>query len=221
MKHDSRALCRAPAGDREDRHEARDAAVGDESLRAVDHVVVAIADGRRPHRGGIGAGLGLGEAEADEDLAGGEIRHPPSQLLRRAAEPKRQRAEVLDGEDQAARGAGPGDLFDGKADREEVASDAAVLDRERERQHVLRGEELPDVLGEFARSVDLGSARGDPGVRQLADGIAEEDLVLGQPVTERLIAHRAHRTAVAGSPSRRLVVPCAPEHRCEAGARDR
>ena len=42
------------------------AAVGDEALRAVDHVLVALPDGGRAHARDVGAGVGLGQAEGRE-----------------------------------------------------------------------------------------------------------------------------------------------------------
>src|SRR5206468_3259589 len=42
------------------------AAVGDEALRAVEDVLVALLDGLRAHARDVGAGVGLGEAERGE-----------------------------------------------------------------------------------------------------------------------------------------------------------
>ena len=42
------------------------AAVGDEALRAVDHVLVALPDGGRAHARHVRAGVGLGQAEGGE-----------------------------------------------------------------------------------------------------------------------------------------------------------
>ena len=57
---------------------------------------------------------------------------------------------------------------------------------ERQRQDVLRGEELAEVSRELAGPVDLGGPRGHALVGQHADRIAEELLLLGQPVRGRL-----------------------------------
>jgi hypothetical protein len=168
--------------DREDRHETRDAAVADEPLRPADDVVVAVPDRAGPHGRSVRAGLGLGQAEADERLARGEVGHPAGELLGRPAKPERQRAEVLDGEDEAARDTGARDLLDGQADRQEVAADAAVLGRERQAQDVLPCEQAPDVLGELAAAVDLGGPGRDALGGEVANGVTEEDLVLGQPM---------------------------------------
>ena len=58
--------------------------------------------------------------------------------------------------------------------RQEVAAEAAVLLGERQREDVLGGEQLADVLRELAGPVDLGGARRDPLVGEHADGVAEE-----------------------------------------------
>ena len=101
------------------------------------HVVVAVADGAGPRGRRVGAGLGLGQGEGDELLAAGELREPAGLLLGRAGDADRQRAELLDGEDQPGRRAGAAQLLDREADAEQVAAEAAVLLGERQRQDVL------------------------------------------------------------------------------------
>ena len=78
-------------GDREDRDEVGDRAVADEPFRAVDDVVVAVARGRCPDRGDVGAGLGFGQGERDEVLPGRQLRDETRLLLGRAGEKERQR----------------------------------------------------------------------------------------------------------------------------------
>jgi hypothetical protein len=60
-------------------------AVGDVGLRAVDDVLVAVADGARLDAGDVGAGVGLGDAEA-EDLLALDRGHDPLLLLLLGAE---------------------------------------------------------------------------------------------------------------------------------------
>ena len=67
-------------------------------------------------------------AKAISDSPGREVGEPARLLLGRARQEQRQRAELLDGEDQAGRGADAAELLDGQADREQVAAEAAVLD---------------------------------------------------------------------------------------------
>src|SRR6185369_13502874 len=125
---------------------------------------------------------GLGEGEGRERLAGGEIREEPCVLLLRAAEEQWQRRQRLDAQDQAGRDAGVGDLLDREALRQEVRPKAAVLDRVWQREHILAGQQLPDVLGKLARAVDLGRARRDLLERELANRVPQEHLLLGQSI---------------------------------------
>ena len=63
--------------------------------------------------------------------------------------------------------------------------------RERDGEDVVAREEPPNVVGPLRRQVDLGRPRGDLLVRQLADRVAQEDLVLRE-------ADRAVGTVVGG-----------------------
>ena len=179
-------------GHREDRDQVGHRTVADEPLGPADHVVVAVADGAGAGGGDIGAGLGLGQGERDQGLPARQLREPAGLLLRRAGEQQRQRAELLDGQDQPGRGAGAAELLDGEADRQQLAAEAAVFLGKRQGQDVLGGEELAQVLGELAGPVDLRGAGRDPLVGELADGIAQELLLLGQPVRAVGWARRGH-----------------------------
>ena len=81
-------------GDREDDDEVGDRAVADEPLRAIDDVVVAVADGARASGRDVRAGLGLGQGERDEVLAAGELREPAGLLVIGAGERDRQRSRA-------------------------------------------------------------------------------------------------------------------------------
>ena len=107
-----------------------------------------------------------------------------SLLLIRTGQQERQRTERLHREDESRRRADAADRLDRQADRQEVATDPAVFDRERQAEHVVRGEELLDVPRERGRPVDLRGSGGDPLVGQQPHGVAEPELVLGQPVAE-------------------------------------
>ena len=52
-----------------------------EDLLAVDHVLVAVADGARLQRREVGAGVGLGVADREVDLAGEDLRDVELLLL--------------------------------------------------------------------------------------------------------------------------------------------
>ena len=145
---------------------------------------------------------------------GGEVREPAVLLLVGAGEEERQRAELLDREDQAARRAGAADLLDREADGQQVAAEAAVLRRERQPEDVVGGEELLDVPRELGRPVDLGGPGRDLLVGQHPDRVAEHLLLLGQAVGPgssgggRGLGHRAHRSSVAGSALGGLLANC-------------
>jgi hypothetical protein len=123
--------------DGEDRDEIRHAAVADEPLGPVDHVVVAVATGRRPHRGGVRARLGLRDGERDEARAGRELGQPAAFLVLRAGDEDRQRPELLDRQDQPARCAHATDLLDRETDGEQLAAHPAVGLGERQPEDVV------------------------------------------------------------------------------------
>ena len=62
------------AGTGEDHVEIGNAAVGDESLLAIEHVVAALGPRRGRHGGDVGAGLGLGQREGGDGGALGDAR---------------------------------------------------------------------------------------------------------------------------------------------------
>ena len=141
-----------------------------------------VAAGPRPGGGRVAAGLGLREGEGDERAAGRQVREPALLLLVAARQQQRQRAQLLDREDQPARRACPADLLDREADRQQLAAQATVRLGERQAQDVVGGEELLDVPRELRRPVDLGRSRRDPLVGEDADRVAEHLLLLGQAV---------------------------------------
>ena len=166
----------------EDGDHAGHAAVRDEPLRPREVVAVAFANRARPEGRRVGAGIGLGEGERGEHRPGGELREETCLLFVRPGEKQGFRAQVVDHQDQARGRARAGDLLDRDAHGEQVRFQAAVLRRERQRQNVLARKELPDVLRELAGPVDLRCPRRDPLVRQLAQRVPQEDLLLGQSV---------------------------------------
>src|SRR5258708_1098924 len=73
-----------------------------------------------------------------------------------------------------------GDLLDAHADRDARAGDAAVLLWERNAEDSVFREQLLDVLWILARLVDLGRARGNAILDQLADRVPDGDLLRGE-----------------------------------------
>ena len=159
--------------------------MADEPLRAVDDVVVAVARGGGPDRGDVRAGLGLGQGEGDELLPGRQPRDEAGLLFVGAGDEERQRGQLLDREDQAGRGTRAAELLDRQADAQQVATETAVFLGERQGQDVLGGQQLAKVLGKLAGLVDLGGPRRDAFVGEGADSVAEERLLLGQPIRGR------------------------------------
>ena len=172
-------------GDGEDDVEVRHAEVGDPVLGAVDDPLLAVEDGRRLHPGGVRAGLGLGERERRRALAGRAARQEALLELVAAEQLDRQRAELLDHQDQRAGGVDLGDLLDRHVQHQRSRARAAVLDREGQAEDVLLGEQLADVPRVFGLLVDLGRARGDLLARDLADRRAEVQVLLGDRVDVR------------------------------------
>ena len=174
-------------GHREDGDQVGHAALADEPLRAVDDpvgvVAGAVASGPRARRRDVRARLGLGQGERDERPA--RPRDPGTSAASARRVPARRSgrlAELLDREDQAARRADAADLLDREADRQQVATEPAVLARGTAGEDVVAREQLLDVPRELGGPVDLGGTRRDPLVGEDADGVAERELVVGQAV---------------------------------------
>ena len=135
-------------GQGEDGHDVRHRAVGDESLRPVEDVLVTVARGPHPVRGHIRAGGGLGQGEGDQPLAAGESREVSVLLLVGAGQEDRQRAELLDDRDQAGRRVGASDLLDEDRLRDRVEVRPAVTLLEARAEQVLLGQEVLEVVRE-------------------------------------------------------------------------
>ena len=170
---------RLAVGDREDHVEVGDRRVGDPVLGPVDHPLVAVA-----HRGSCRIEP-ASEPESGSDSANAGDHSPLAHrgrpllaLARRAEARDRQRAEVLDHQDQRARRAGLGDLLDRDVEHQRPGAGAAVLGLERQADEVVLGEQLADVPRVLAARVDLGRARCDALGDDLADRVAQVAQVL-------------------------------------------
>ena len=95
-----------------------------------------------------------------------------------AVELDRQRAELLDHQDQRCRRVGLGDLLDRHVQHQRAGAGAAVLLLERQPEDVLLGQQLAQVVRVLGPLVHLGRARRDPLLRDLADRVAEVQILL-------------------------------------------
>ena len=177
---------------REDGVEAGDGGIGDEPLRPVEHVLLAVAASRRAHRRRVRARARLGQRVRGEHLAGGETGQEARLLLVRPRELEAERAELLHREDEAARRADLRDLLDRDEREERPGTRPAVLLVEEEPEDAVLAKELDDVPRELVRLVDLGRARGDPLAREGAYELADLELFLGQrlPGHGRILGRR-------------------------------
>jgi hypothetical protein len=69
---------------------------------------------------------------------------------------------------------------------------------ERQREQVVGGEQVADILRELAGRVDLGGPQGDPAHREIPDQVTQIKLLLGQAVLDRIVA-LGQRTLVDGA----------------------
>ena len=122
---------------------------------------------------GVGAGVGLRQAERRRLLAGRAIGQEPLLQLVRAEQLDRQRAELLDHQDQGDGRRRLRELLDRDLQHQRAGPGAAVLLGERQAEDVLLGQQLADVPRVLVGPVDLGGARRDPLGRDLAHEVAE------------------------------------------------
>ena len=174
-------------GHREHHVEVGDPQVRDPVLGAVDHPLVAVRHRLGQHPSGVRAGVGLRQRERRRPLAAGATRQEPLLELVGSEQPDREGPELLDHQDQRGRGAGLGDLLDGHVEHQRTRAGSAVLGLERQAEDVLLGEQLAQVVRVLGLLVDLGGARRDPLARDLADRVAEVEVLLrdGVEIGER------------------------------------
>src|SRR5262249_55423427 len=92
----------------------------------------------------------------------GEHGQEPTLLVVVPGQLEAERAQLLDGEDEAARRAHLRDLLDRDERLERTRPDTAVLLVGERPEDPVLAEELDDVPGELGRLVDLGGPRRDP-----------------------------------------------------------
>ena len=117
------------------------------------------------------------------------IPEPKNEPVLTYAPGTRERAELLDGEDEPRRRARLRDLLDRDEQHERPGAGAPVLLVEGQREDVVLAEELDHVVGELRRGVDLRRSRRHPFPRQGAHEVAELALLVCEDVP-------GHRRAV-------------------------
>src|SRR5207302_7989767 len=165
---------------REDDERHRDAAMSDELLGSVEHILVAVLLRPRRHRARVGPAARLRECVGSHLLARCERWAEPLLLLLSPRDEDRVGAQRLHREDQRRACARFGDLLDAHADRDAGAGDPAVFLGERNAEDAALRKQLLDVLRILGGLVDLGGARRDPILHELADRVPDRDLLGGE-----------------------------------------
>jgi hypothetical protein len=127
--------------DREHDVEVGDTGVGDPALGVVDDPLVAVTAGGGAHRRGIRSGVGLRQAEGRGPLAGRAPRQETPLEVVGTEQRDRQRAELLDHQDQRDRRRRLRQLLDGHLLHQGAGAGAAVLRGERQCEDVVVGEQ--------------------------------------------------------------------------------
>jgi hypothetical protein len=177
LDHERRDAVVGAGGDRDDAGDRR-ARVGDERLRAVDHPLVVDQPGPGARRPRVAAGVGLGQPEGAERPTGDEIGQPARLLVVVAEAEDRVGAKPDAGrEGDAERLVDASDLLDGDAQRDEVAVAAAPLAREHEPEQAELAHLLHDLQREVVGLVPGGDVGGDLGLGEVADDLAEREVL--------------------------------------------
>ena len=162
-------------------------AVGDEGLRAIEHVAVAGLFRRRAHALQVGAGAGLAHGDGADELAGHELGQPAPLLLFGAVMQNVGRNDA--GMQRRAEGVEAGEAqlpIDHRLVREGPA-DTAVFFGDRGAQQARRaglGPDLALVLALLAPAVELGRKFGRDEAPRL---LLEQHDIFGHPAGTRKI----------------------------------
>ena len=164
----------------EDNVDVRESAVRHPALRAVQDVGIAIADGACLNSGGVGPGLRFGEAEPAENFAMREPRQVlPLMRVGAVLQNRRGRNGVGHAERDGSGGVDARDFLNHQRVGDRVRRRAAVFFRD---EHA--------AAAEFAEAADFGFGDAPPVVlaenrthlrfHELADGVADEELIAGE-----------------------------------------
>ena len=166
----------------EDRVETGDARIRDEPLRPVENVLVPVEASGRPHRRRVRARARLRQRVGGEHLTGREPRQPGRPLLVRPAQLQPQRAELLHGEDQAARRTDLRDLLDRDQREQRPRPRPTHLLAEEEAEDALVAVQLDHVPRELVRRIDLRRTRRNPLARERPHQVPYLALLVAQDV---------------------------------------
>src|SRR4051794_28445495 len=147
---------------------------------------------------GVGAGVRLGQSEAAQDLAGAQARQPLVLLLLAApALDRRAHERGLHRHDRAGRGIGAAHLLDDQRVGAVVQAAAAVLLGDDRPQVAHVAELLDQVEVEVLVAVVVPGLREDLLVGELARGVADQPLLVGQLEVDHWPCAATARSSVA------------------------
>jgi len=172
---------RSGIGFGKDDEEAGSGAIGDPGFGAGEFVVIAIADSEGLDASGVGSGGGFGEAEGAEDFAGREAAKVAGSLFVGGVDEERGlHGGVGDRDGGGHGGVNFGDFFEHEDVGEGVEAWAAPLFGEQHAATTESAEFLDGVEGEMVSALPVFDVRADFGVHEVADGIADEEMVVGE-----------------------------------------
>ena len=164
----------------DDDEQVADLAVGDEGLGAVEHVMVAGADGAGLHVGQVRSRARLGHGDAEQDVAGDRAGHVLPLLLLVPVGEQVRHDDVGVQRDHHGVGADPRHLLHDDGVVEKVAARAAVLHGRGGAEEACRAGSPPRVLVAHAAYVPLRHLRLDLLLREAAELLAELFVLFGE-----------------------------------------
>ncbi len=165
----------------DDDHHVGVMSVGDERLAAVQHPLIALADGRAARASGVGAGTGFGESPAADPFAGREFGNVLPALLFVAGDEDVVRAERgMCSYDDADRSVDARELLDGDDVLDVAHARAAEFGGKNGAQQAETAEFLDGLHGKARGFVPLHDVRGDLFFGEFADAAAQVVLLVGK-----------------------------------------
>jgi len=131
--------------------------------------------------GGVGAGGGLGETERTDDFAGGKAAEIAGLLGFGAEDQKRDlHGGVGDAESGGEGSVDASDFFEHEGVGDGVEAGAAPLFGGKHAATAESAEFVDDVEGKVVGALPVFDVRTDFGVHEFVDGVADEELVVGE-----------------------------------------